>query len=333
MMTRRLGELEVGAQGLGCMRMSGIGPNSVPARTPNGTDAELISLLRHAVDAGITLFDTADAYGPHSNERLLGRAVASCRDRVVIATKFGIYYDQDGFLRARGDSGYVRRSCDDSLSRLGVDHIDLYYLHRVDPDIPIEDTWGAMSELVTAGKVRYLGLSEVSARTIQRAHSIHPVTALQSEWSLWHREIESEIVPICRRLGIGVVPFAPLGRGLLAGEITSTDQFSVDDLRRSLPRFSESNLNHNNSIVDSLRKISVEKGVTVAQLSLAWVHYRGNDVVPIPGTRFLSHLKDNIAAVEIDLSLEDLSRIEATSPPGAVAGARYSDQLIRYVGR
>ncbi|MBB5912766.1 aryl-alcohol dehydrogenase-like predicted oxidoreductase [Nocardia transvalensis] len=313
--------------------MSGIDPGVKSVAAAAGSDTEFVSLIRHAIDAGVTLFDTADVYGPHTNERLLGRAVTGNRDNIVLATKFGIYYDPDGYLRARGDSAYVRRSCDDSLSRLGVDHIDLYYLHRVDPDIPVEETWGTMADLVAAGKVRYLGMSEVSARTVHRAHSIHPVTALQSEWSLWHREIEPEIVPTCRRLGIGIVPFAPLGRGLLTGDITSADQLPVGDLRRSLPRFSEDNLNHNLAIVDALRAVAAEKSVTVAQLALAWVHHRGTDVVPIPGTRSLGHLKENIVATDLDLSADDLSRIEAASPPGAVAGARYSDRLIRYVGR
>lgn len=320
MTTRKLGELEVSAQGLGCSRMTGF------------DDAEFVAIIRRAIDMGVTLFDTADVYGPHTNERSVGLAVAGHRDQVVVATKFGLY-NEHGYMRARGDKAHVHQSCDASLKRLGVDHIDLYYLHRVDPDVSVEETWGAMSELVAAGKVRYLGMSEVSAETIRRAHGIYPITALQSEWSLWWRDLESEIVPACRRLGIGIVPFAPLGRGLLTGTFASVDQLPVGDLRRSLPRFADGNLNHNLAIVETLRELAAEKAVTVGQLALAWVQHRGADVVPIPGTKRRSHLEENVAAADLELSVDDLAKIEAASPPEGVAGDRFPEQLVRYVGR
>ncbi|WP_069160264.1 aldo/keto reductase [Nocardia altamirensis] len=319
MTTRKLGQLEVSAQGLGCSRMGGL------AR------AEFAEVIHRAIDLGVTLFDTADSYGPYINEQLLGQAIAGHRDQLTISTKFGIYYE-NGYLRARGDTNHVRDSCDGSLQRLGVDHIDLYDLHRVDPDVPIEETWGAMSELVTAGKVRYLSISEVSATTLRRAHAIHPVTALQSEWSLWWRDLEAEIIPTCRQLSIGIVPFAPLGRGLLTGTIASADTLPDDDLRRSLPRFSAKNLQRNLTIVDALRALAAEKSITVGQLALAWVQHRGVDVVPIPGTKSRNHLEENIASVDIDLSAAEIEKIEAVSPSDAVAGARFPDRLVRYVG-
>ncbi|WP_067479544.1 aldo/keto reductase [Nocardia amamiensis] len=324
--TRKLGELTVGAQGLGCMGMS-------QAYGVRGNDDESIATIHRALDLGVTLLDTANVYGPETNERLVGRAIADRRDQVVLATKFGIVWGEGGALGARGDAAYVEQSCDASLTRLGVDHIDLYYQHRVDPDVPIEETWGALAELVTAGKVRYLGISEASAETIRRAHAVHPVTALQSEWSLWTRDIEAEVLPTCRELGIGIVPFAPLGRGFLTGAITSTTELPADDMRRRLPRFADGNLDRNLAIVAALRSLADEKGVTAGQLALAWVHSRGADVVPIPGTKRRTYLEENVAAVDIELSDEDLSRIEAAAPAEAVAGARYPEELARVASK
>ncbi|NKY85269.1 aldo/keto reductase [Nocardia veterana] len=324
--TRKLGELTVGAQGLGCMGMS-------QAYGVRDNDEESIATIHRALDLGVTLLDTANVYGAGANEELVGRAIADRRDRVVLATKFGIVWGSDGSMGARGDADYVARSCDESLKRLGVDHIDLYYQHRVDPEVPIEETWGALSELVTAGKVRYLGISEASAQTIRRAHAVHPVTALQSEWSLWTRGIEDEIVPTCRELGIGIVPFSPLGRGFLTGSITSTADLPADDMRRGLPRFAEGNIDRNLAIVAELRAMAEEKGVTAGQLALAWVQARGADVVPIPGTKRRSYLEQNVAAVDLELSAADLARIEAAAPPDAFAGERYPEHLARAAGK
>ena len=323
--TRRLGELEVGAQGLGCMGMS-------HAYGVRDDDAESIATIHRALEVGVTLLDTANVYGTGANEELVGRAVADRRDRVVLATKFGIVPDAEG-QQVRGDPAYVRQCAEESLRRLGVDHIDLYYQHRVDPDIPVEDTWGALSELVAEGKVRHLGISEASADTIRRAHRVHPATALQSEWSLWTRGVEDEVVPTCRELGIGIVPFSPLGRGFLTGGITRVDALPADDMRRNLPRFAEGNLDRNLRIVAALRELAGEKGVTAGQLALAWVQSRGADVVPIPGTKRRKYLEENAAAATLELSGEDIARIEAAVPADAVAGERYPSALARNVGR
>jgi aryl-alcohol dehydrogenase-like predicted oxidoreductase len=320
--TRTLGELTVGAQGLGCMGMSqayGVQDNA----------AESIATVHRALELGVTLIDTANVYGAGANEELVGRAIAGRRDQVVLATKFGIVWGEGG-MGARGDAAYVKQCCDESLTRLGVDHIDLYYQHRVDPNVPVEETWGALAELVAAGKIRYAGISEASAATIRRAHAVHPVTALQSEWSLWTRDIEAQIVPTCRELGIGIVPFSPLGRGLLTGAITSTADLPENDMRRRLPRFADGNFDQNLAIVAELRKLADEKGVTAGQLALAWVQSQGQDVVPIPGTKRRTYLEENVAATEITLGADDLARIEAT---GTVAGARYPEQLVRAVDR
>ncbi|MBF6449084.1 MULTISPECIES: aldo/keto reductase [Nocardia] len=324
--TRKLGELTVGAQGLGCMGMS-------QAYGVRDNDEESIATIHRALDLGVTLLDTANVYGAGANEELVGRAIAGRRDQVVLATKFGIVWGEGGSMGARGDAAYVAQSCDESLKRLGVDHIDLYYQHRVDPNVPVEETWGALSELVTAGKVRYLGISEASAQTIRRAHAVHPVTALQSEWSLWTRGIEEEILPTCRELGIGIVPFSPLGRGFLTGSITSTADLPADDLRRALPRFADDNIDRNLAVVAELRAMAEEKGVTAGQLALAWVQSRGDDVVPIPGTKRRTYLEQNVAATEIELSAEDLARIEAAAPADAFAGARYPEHLARAAGK
>ncbi|MFG3521527.1 aldo/keto reductase [Nocardia nova] len=324
--TRKLGELTVGAQGLGCMGMS-------QAYGVRDNDEESIATIHRALDLGVTLLDTANVYGAGANEELVGRAIAGRRDQVVLATKFGIVWGEGGSMGARGDAAYVAQSCDESLKRLGVDHIDLYYQHRVDPNVPVEETWGALSELVTAGKVRYLGISEASAQTIRRAHAVHPVTALQSEWSLWTRGIEEEVLPTCRELGIGIVPFSPLGRGFLTGSITSTADLPADDLRRALPRFADDNIDRNLAVVAELRAMAEEKGVTAGQLALAWVQSRGDDVVPIPGTKRRTYLEQNVAATEIELSAEDLARIEAAAPADAFAGARYPEHLARAAGK
>ncbi|MCC3313321.1 aldo/keto reductase [Nocardia africana] len=324
--TRKLGELTVGAQGLGCMGMS-------QAYGVRDNDEESIATIHRALDLGVTLLDTANVYGAGDNEELVGRAIAGRRDQVVLATKFGIVWGEGGSMGARGDAAYVAQSCDESLKRLGVDHIDLYYQHRVDPNVPIEETWGALSDLVTAGKVRYLGISEASAQTIRRAHAVHPVTALQSEWSLWTRGIEEEVLPTCRELGIGIVPFSPLGRGFLTGSITSTADLPADDLRRALPRFADDNIDRNLAVVAELRAMAEEKGVTAGQLALAWVQSRGDDVVPIPGTKRRTYLEQNVAATEIELSAEDLARIEAAAPAEAFAGDRYPEHLARAAGK
>lgn len=324
--TRKLGELTVGAQGLGCMGMS-------QAYGVRDNDEESIATIHRALDRGVTLLDTANVYGAGANEELVGRAIAGRRDQVVLATKFGIVWGEGGSMGARGDAAYVAQSCDESLKRLGVDHIDLYYQHRVDPNVPVEETWGALSELVTAGKVRYLGISEASAQTIRRANAVHPVTALQSEWSLWTRGIEAEVLPTCRELGIGIVPFSPLGRGFLTGSITSTADLPADDLRRALPRFADDNIDRNLAVVAELRAMAEEKGVTAGQLALAWVQTRGDDVVPIPGTKRRTYLEQNVAATEIELSAEDLARIEAAAPADAFAGARYPEHLARAAGK
>ncbi|MCM6775316.1 aldo/keto reductase [Nocardia sp. CDC159] len=298
-----------------------------------GDDQESIATIHRALDLGVTLLDTADVYGNGENEELVGRAIAGRRDQVVLATKFGIVWSDRGPAEARGDAAYVRQCVDASLARLGVDHIDLFYQHRVDPNVPVEETWGALSELVQAGKVRYLGISEASADTIRRAHTVHPVTALQSEWSLWTRDIEAEVLPTCRELGIGIVPFSPLGRGMLTGAIASAADLPADDFRRRLPRFSEDNLDRNLTLVEELRKLAAEKGVTAGQLALAWVQHQGADVVPIPGTKRRTYLEENVAAAEIELSEQDLARIETAAPVEAVAGARYPEEMQRATGK
>jgi len=308
--------LEVGRQGLGCMGMS--------QSYGKSDDAESIATIHRALDLGVTLLDTADAYGSGANEELVGRAIADRRDRVVLATKFGL---GDPERRPRGDAAYVRRACEASLRRLGVDHIDLYYLHRVDPTVPIEETVGAMAELVREGKVRHLGLSEAGAGSIRRAHAVHPITALQSEWSLWTRDVEDAIAPTCAELGIGIVPFSPLGRGFLTGRVTSTAELAEDDTRRTMPRFSEENLARNLAIVAALEAPAARHGVTPGQLALAWVHHRGPHVVPIPGTKRVRYLEENVAAAGLALSADDLRSIEEAAPPAA--GDRYPPQMLR----
>ncbi|MFJ2772460.1 aldo/keto reductase [Streptomyces sp. NPDC087300] len=322
--TRHLGALTVSAQGLGCMGMShGYGTSD---------DAQSTATIHRALDLGITLLDTSDFYGSGHNEELLGRALAGQRrEQAVVATKFGFANRLGEPLDIRGDAAYVRQACDASLRRLGVDHIDLYYLHRVDKSVPIEETVGAMAELVEAGKVRHLGLSEASARTIRRAHAVHPIAALQSEWSLWTRDLEAEIVPVCRELGVGIVPFSPLGRGFLTGRYTTLEGLPEDDLRRTQPRFADGNLERNLTIVETLDELAAEKGVTAGQLALAWVQHRGDDVVPIPGTRRQSYLEENVGAVAIELSADELASIDAAAPVGGVAGTRYDERSLAVV--
>ncbi|WP_199754883.1 aldo/keto reductase [Amycolatopsis sp. WAC 04197] len=324
--TRRLGGLEVGAQGLGCMGMS-------QAYGVRDDDTESIATVHRALELGVTLLDTANVYGAGANEELVGRAIAGKRDQVVLATKFGIVWDKDGGMSARGDAAYVKQSCEESLRRLNVDHIDLYYQHRVDPDTPVEETWGALAELVQEGKIRFAGISEASAETIRRAHAVHPVTALQSEWSLWTRGIEGEILSTARELGVGIVPFSPLGRGFLTGSVTSVKDLPEDDMRRGLPRFAEGNFERNMAIVEALRALAEQKGVTAGQLALAWVQAQGDDVVPIPGTKRRKYLEENTAAADLELSEVDIEAIEKAAPVEAIAGERYPERLARAAGK
>ncbi|MER6663348.1 aldo/keto reductase [Amycolatopsis japonica] len=324
--TRRLGDLEVGAQGLGCMGMS-------QAYGVRDDDTESIATVHRALELGVTMLDTANVYGAGANEELVGRAIAGKRDQVVLATKFGIVWDKDGGMSARGDAAYVKQSCEESLRRLNVDHIDLYYQHRVDPNTPVEVTWGALAELVQEGKIRFAGISEASAETIRRAHAVHPVTALQSEWSLWTRGIEGEILSTARELGVGIVPFSPLGRGFLTGSVTSVKDLPEDDMRRGLPRFAEGNFERNMAIVEALRALAEQKGVTAGQLALAWVQAQGDDVVPIPGTKRRKYLEENTAAAELELSEVDIEAIEKAAPLEAIAGERYPERLARAAGK
>jgi aryl-alcohol dehydrogenase-like predicted oxidoreductase len=311
--------LEVSAEGLGCMGMSEFyGPTD---------EGESIATIHRALELGVTLLDTADVYGPHTNEVLVGQAIADRRDQVVLATKFGIVRDPANPL-ARGRNGrpeYVREACDASLRRLGVDHIDLYYQHRVDLEVPVEETFGAMAELVTAGKVRFLGISEASAQTIRRAHAVHPLSALQSEYSLWSRDLEDEVLLTIRELGIGLVAYSPLGRGFLTGAITQPDDLAEDDFRRHSPRFQGDNFERNLDLVARVQELAREHNCTPAQLALAWVMGQGEDVVPIPGTKRRRYLGENVEAAEIQLSADDLARIDEVAPRGMAAGDRYAD--------
>jgi aryl-alcohol dehydrogenase-like predicted oxidoreductase len=307
--------LEVSRQGLGCMGMSEF--------YGEADEAESVATIHRALELGVTLLDTSDIYGPFTNERLVGRAIADRRDRVVLASKFGIVRDEDGSRHGiDGSPDYVRRACDASLQRLGLDHIDLYYQHRVDPDTPIEETVGAMAELVSAGKVRFLGLSEAAPDTIRRAHSVHPISALQTEYSLWERAPEAEILPTVRELGIGFVPYSPLGRGFLTGRYRSLDGLADDDFRRTVPRFGDRHLDENLRIVEAVEAIAGEKGVTAAQVALAWVHAQGEDIVPIPGTTTRRHLESNVAALDVELTGDDLARL---SELGTATGDRYAE--------
>ena len=323
--TRKLGRqgLEVSALGLGCMGMS----QSYGVRN----DPESIATLERALELGVTLFDTAEVYGPFHNEELLGKAIRGMRDRLVIATKFGNVRGPGGsFLGVNGKPEYVRSACEASLKRLGIETIDLYYQHRVDPATPIEDTVGAMADLVREGKVRFLGLSEAGASTIRRAHAVHPIAALQTEYSLWTRHVEEEILPACRELGIGFVPYSPLGRGFLTGRIKTTTDLKEGDIRHVHPRFQGENLARNLRIAETVEKFAAEKKCSPAQLALAWCLAAGEDVVPIPGTKKTAYLRENVGAVDVRLTPEDMRRIGGALPPGVTSGERYMPaQMVR----
>jgi aryl-alcohol dehydrogenase-like predicted oxidoreductase len=325
----QLGELTVSSLGLGCMGMS-------QSYGVQGDDAESIATIHAAVDAGCTFIDTADVYGDGANEELVGRALAGRRDEVALATKFGFKRSQPGDAMPNvvdGSPEYARAALDASLRRLGVDHVDLWYLHRRDPQIPIEESVGAMAEAVQAGKVRYLGLSEVSGDTVRAAHAVHPISAVQSEWSLWTRDPETGVLPALRELGVGFVPFSPLGRGFLTGQITSPDDFPADDMRRGLPRFTGENFQRNLDLVEKVRSMAADKGVTAGQLALAWLLAQGNDVAPIPGTKRRSYLAENLGAVDVTLSAGDLAALNEAFPPDAVAGQRYTESAMNMVDR
>ena len=311
--------VEVSGEGLGCMGMSEF--------YGRGDEQESLAVIHAALDAGVNFLDTADMYGPFTNEKLVGRAIASRRDEVVLATKFGNERREDGTrVGINGHPDYVRQACDASLARLGVDHVDLYYQHRVDPSVPVEETWGALAELVAAGKVRHIGISEAAPATIRRAHLVHPVTAVQTEWSLWSRDVEDNgVLATVRELGIGFVAYSPLGRGFLSGTIRSIDDLDENDFRRHSPRFQGENFQKNLELLERVRQIAAEKDVTPSQLALAWVLAQGEHVVPIPGTKHRHYLDENIGALDIQLGEDDLRALDAAVPEGASAGDRYAD--------
>jgi aryl-alcohol dehydrogenase-like predicted oxidoreductase len=319
MRRRALGRqgLEVPPLGLGCMGMS--------EYFAKPDEEEGIATIHRSLELGFNFLDTADAYGPYTNERLVGRAIAGRRDEVVLATKFGSTRDEKGRRGVRGDAGYVRRACEASLERLGTDHIDLYHQHRVDKTVEIEETVGAMAELVAAGKVRYLGLSEASPRTIRRAHAVHPLTAVQVEYSLWTREPEDELLPLLRELGIGVVAYRPLGAGFFSGKVRTLDGLEQNDFRRTNPRFGAGNLERNLALLRHVEELAGGKGVTPAQLALAWLLAQGDDVVPIPGSDRRSYLEENVASADLRLAASDLARLDEIFPKGAAAGERLAD--------
>ncbi|KAJ4828835.1 hypothetical protein Tsubulata_040207 [Turnera subulata] len=313
--------LEVSAQGLGCMSMSAF-------YGPPKPEEDMIALIHHAINTGVTFLDTSDVYGPHTNEILLGKALkGGVRQKVELATKFGITY-QDGKRGICGDPAYVRAACEASLQRLGVDSIDLYYQHRVDTTIPIEITMGELKKLVEEGKIKYIGLSEASASTIRRAHAVHPITAVQLEWSLWSRDVEAEIVPTCRELGIGIVAYSPLGRGFLSSGTKLVQTFEEGDFRKYLPRFQPENLEHNKKLFERVNEIAAKKQCTPAQLALSWIHHQGDDVCPIPGTTKIENFNQNVGALSVKLTPEEMSELETIASADAVKGARYDENMV-----
>lgn len=329
MKTRELGKsgLRVSALGLGCMGMSEF--------YGQGDDRESIATIHRALDLGVTLLDTADMYGPYKNEELIGKALKGRRDKAIVATKFGFVRDPNNpkSRNVNGKPDYVRSACEASLRRLDIDYIDLYYQHRVDPNTPIEDTIGAMSKLVQEGKVHHLGMSEAGAQSLRRAHAIHPIAALQNEYSLWSRDPEDGILGVCRELGIGLVPYSPLGRGFLTGQVRRFEDLAPDDIRRMSPRFQGENFQRNLDLVSRIEQMARDKGFTASQLALAWVLAQGEDIVPIPGTKRTKYLEENLGALEVQLTAADLAQIEEISPRGAAAGPRYPEHMMQLVGR
>jgi aryl-alcohol dehydrogenase-like predicted oxidoreductase len=320
--------LDVSAIGIGCMPMVRGGNITYGAAA---ADDESIATIHRAIDLGINFFDTAEMYGPFANERLLGEAIRGKRDGLVIATKFALRWDGDQPVGIDGSPENARRACEGSLQRLGIDTIDLFYQHRVDPNVPIEETVGGMAELVSEGKVRHIGLSEAAPETLRRAHAVHPIAALQSEYSLWEREVEDDILPVCRELGIGFVPYSPLGRGFLTGDIRSRADLPADDWRHNDPRYSEENFGANLKIVDAIRVVADRHGVSLARIALAWLMAQGDDIVPIPGVKRRATLEDSAGAVEVALSAQDLADLDAAAPRGGTAGPRYGERGMRMV--
>jgi len=315
--------LEVSAQGLGCMGMSAF-------YGPPKPDADMIALIHHAIDAGVTFLDTSDIYGPHTNEILLGKALkGGVREKVELATKFGVIF-ADGNREIKGDPAYVRAACEASLKRLDIDCIDLYYQHRIDTRVPIEVTMGELKKLIEEGKIKYIGLSEASASTIRRAHAVHPITAVQLEWSLWTRDVEAEIIPTCRELGIGIVAYSPLGRGFFSSGAKFVENLSNDDFRKHLPRFQAENLEHNKVLFERVNEMAAKKQCTPSQLALAWVHHKGNDVCPIPGTTKIENFNQNIGALSVKLTPEEMAELEAIASADAVKGDRYGGMIATW---